>query len=56
MFSSVVLGLFLGILIAFFLKKNIYHGPNSNKIRTNIYYDNYTNTCFKLIPTLCTSR
>lgn len=54
--SSNILGFFLGVLICCFFKKTIYHGPDSNIIRTNIYYDTNTNMCFKLIPTLCDVR
>ena len=53
---SILYGLVLGILTMVFLKKNLYHGPDSNIIRNNIYYDIKTNTCFQLIPTLCDSR
>jgi len=54
--TSVILGFFLGVLISFFIKKQIYHGPDSNIIRKNIYYDIKTNKCFKLVPTLCDIR
>ncbi len=56
MIISIILGLFLGILFVFYLKKQNYHGPDSNIIRKNIYYDIKTNSCFKLIPILCDAR
>jgi hypothetical protein len=56
MLSSIILGLSLGILIVYMNKKPLYHGPNSNIIRNNIYFDSKTNTFFKLIPTICDSR
>jgi len=49
-----ILGLILGIFIILFYKKQIYHGPDSNIIRNNIYYDWKTNTFFRLIPVKCT--
>lgn len=56
MLLSIITGLFLGILIMFYFKKNIYHGPDSNIIKYNIYYDIKTNTCFQLIPKICDAR
>ena len=50
---SYILGFILGILIILFINKPIYHGPDSNIIRNNIYYDLKSNKCFKLIPIKC---
>ena len=43
----------IGIVIGYYLNFHetiIYHGPNSNKIKKEIYYDKKTGTCYKLIP------
>ena len=50
-----ILGFILGIFIILFFKKQSYHGPDSNIIRNNIYYDLKNNKCFKLIPIKCSS-
>ena len=56
MFISVILGLILGVLLVCLYKKQKYHGPNSNIIKKNIYYDFETKTCFKLVPILCSLK
>ena len=43
----------IGIVIGYYMyfhKTIIYHGPNSNKIKKEIYYDKNTKSCYRLIP------
>lgn len=48
--NTILIGFILGCIIMLLLNKKIYHGPDSNIIRKKIYFDNKTNTFFKLIP------
>lgn len=50
MIKSSILGFILGCIIMLLLKKQLYHGPDSNEIRKKIYFDNKTNTFFQFIP------
>jgi len=52
---TIIIGFIIGSLFAIILKyqEQHYHGPDSNIIREQIYYDVNTNSCFKLIPKLC---
>lgn len=50
MIKSIILGFILGCIIMLLLKKQLYHGPDSNEIRKKIYFDNKTNTFFQFIP------
>jgi ABC-type cobalt transport system substrate-binding protein len=46
---SIIIGISLAILIYFFFKKeDVYHGPDSNIIKTKIYKKG--NQCYKLVP------
>ena len=52
---TISIGFIIGSLFAVLLKnqEQHYHGPDSNIIREQIYYNVDSNTCFKLIPKLC---
>lgn len=50
MLISIILGLFLGLIIVLYIKRQKYHGPDSNNIRKKIYFDKKTKTFFKFIP------
>lgn len=50
MIKSSILGFILGCIIMLLIKKQLYHGPDSNEIRKKIYFDNNTNTFFQFIP------
>ena len=54
-FYTIIVGFIIGSLFAILIKQQEqkHHGPDSNIIKQNIYYDIDTNTCFKLIPKLC---
>ena len=54
-FYTIIVGFIIGSLFAIIIKQQeqTQHGPDSNIIKQNIYYDTDTNTCFKLIPKLC---
>ena len=48
--KTILLGFTLGCIIMLLLKKQLYHGPDSNIIRKKIYFDNKSNTFFQFIP------
>jgi len=52
---TIIIGFIIGSLLSVILKyqKPIYHGQDSNIIKHNIYYDINSNSCYKLIPKLC---
>ena len=45
---NIFFGLLVGLLIGFFVKKQNFHGPDSNDIRKLIFKEN--NEYFRLIP------
>ena len=46
---NIIFGLSFGLVISsYFLKNNLYHGPNSKEIQIKTFKDN--NKCYKLIP------
>lgn len=44
----ILLGLLIGIHMGFQFNQNIYHGPNSNKVKKMIFQEG--NKCYKLVP------
>ena len=54
---TIIIGYIIGSLFAIILKhpKPNYHGQDSNIIKHNIYYDINSNSCYKLIPKLCSN-
>lgn len=51
---STLLGLFLGyIIIKLFMSHVITHGPDSNEIKKNIYADQHSGECYRLVPNAC---
>ena len=54
---TIIIGYIIGSLFAVILKyqKPKYHGQDSNIIKHQIYYDINSNSCYKLIPKLCSN-
>jgi len=48
---SIIFGIIVGIILYYHLiNKNIYHGPNSDKMRKTIFVDKKNNKCYIFEP------
>jgi len=47
---SIILGFVMGWLIISQFRSIQYHGPNSNQIKKNVYFDPQNNYCYRMIP------
>jgi hypothetical protein len=46
-----IIGIVFAILLYYiFIFKNIYHGPNSNIVKTKVFFNKNKNICYKFIP------
>lgn len=51
---SVILGFLLGyLLVTLYFPNNPIHGPDSNQIKREIYFDQSAGSCYQMIPEMC---
>lgn len=53
MITSIVFGFICGYIIGtlYYQWFNVvYHGPDSNKVKDNIFYDDRVSMCYRLLP------